>query len=396
MAYFAPYVDSSGLHIPTYSDILADLKTQMQSIFGSDIYLENDSVDGQTLAVFALKIFDTMSAIQLAYNNRSPITAIGAALDSIVKLNGLSRKVPSYSTCIVTLTGTAGKVIANGIVQDINGYKWDLPTTVTIGSGGTVDATAICETIGAITALPGDLSIIFTPTSGWTSVTNSSSAVAGQPVEADSTLRSRQAISTALPSNTELAGTTAAIAALAGVSRYAVFENPTNSTATDPNGLSLPAHSITCVVEGATDADVAQVIYNNRGIGCYMNGTTTVNITDPLYGNVTAVKFYRPSYVPIYAAISIHPLSGYTSATDDAIKAALVAYLNGLQIHETVTISGLYGAALSVMANLALPTFSIRSLTAGISAEALSGNDIAIDFNKVSSGVLANVTLTEV
>lgn len=39
MAYFAPYIDDSGLHIPTYQDIMDYLEEQVRLIFGNDIYL---------------------------------------------------------------------------------------------------------------------------------------------------------------------------------------------------------------------------------------------------------------------------------------------------------------------------------------------------------------------
>lgn len=396
MAYSAPTVTETGLHIPTFQDILDDLVSQAQALFGPGIYLGNDSSDYQILAVFARNIYDAMMTGQLIYNNRSPVTAIGLGLDTIIKMNGLKRKASSYSTCVVTLTGTAGTVISNGVVQDINGVKWDLPASVTIGDGGTVTVTATCETIGAVGALAGELTTIATPTAGWISVTNGAAAVLGASVETDSILRARQAVSVAGPSQTELAGTKAAIASIPEVTRWLVLENDSGSPATDPNGLSLPGHSITCVVEGATDAEVAQAIYKNRGIGCWTNGTTTIKITDPIYLADTNISFYRPTYVPIHVAIEVHPLYGYTSATKDDIKASLTAYLNGLQIFETVTLSGMYGAALSVLPNLAQPTFSIRSLLIGTDPDALGTNDIALLFYQVAQGLSANVDYTEV
>jgi uncharacterized phage protein gp47/JayE len=83
-------------------------------------------------------INDAIEAVQLAYNARSPLTAVGADLDSIVKLNGIARKTASASTAALTLTGSPGAVITNGVAKDQNGYLWNLPSIVTIGSGGTV------------------------------------------------------------------------------------------------------------------------------------------------------------------------------------------------------------------------------------------------------------------
>lgn len=266
---------------------------------------------------------------------------------------------------------------------------------MTIGDGGTVTTSATCQTIGEITASQYSLTNIQTPTSGWTLVTNEVAAVPGLPVETDSLLRIRQALSTELPSLTELEGTMGAIAIVPGVTRYKVYENPTGATGTDPNGYDLPAHSITCVVEGGSDNAVGQAIYENRGLGCKTNGTTTVDFTDT-YGIVTPISFYRPSYVPIFIDITVKKLTGYSTAVGTAIIAALVTYLNSLAIGEELTISALYGAALSVLPDLTRPTFSIITLTAGLSGESDEGTtDIEIDFDEVISGVTEDVVLIE-
>src|SRR5215469_14139251 len=222
MAYVPPSITSSGLNIPTYTDIIGYLVDQTTQIYGTGDYLTPDSADYQALSVFALMMSDAMQALQLVYFNRGPVTAIGAGLDGIVKLNGIARKPATYSQCNVVVTGTSGTVITNGSVRDLNGFVWDLPSTVTIPVAGSITVNTICETIGAINATPNSLTIRNTPTAGWTAVTNPNPAIAGLPVEPDMQLRARQAISVALPSLTRLQGTIAAIAATNGVTRYNV------------------------------------------------------------------------------------------------------------------------------------------------------------------------------
>ena len=363
MAYEAPSITSAGLTIPSFSDILNDLIAQAQSIFGQNIYLGNDSADYQFLSIVALKISDNMNAIQLAYNNRGPLTAIGSGLDGVIANNGLIRKVPSYSTCNVNVTGTPLTVISNGVVQDTDSNNlWDLPSPITISAGGSINVTATCQALGAITAGVGSLSQIMTPTQGWSSVTNAAAAIAGQPIEADSQLRSRQAVSTMLPSETLFAGTVAAIASLEGVTRYQCYENYTGST--DSNGC--PSHSIYCVVEGGTEAAIAQAIYNNKSTGCGTWGTTTVTVQDQNFPGITAaINFYLPTYMQINVVVNVHLLSGGTTATLTAIKTAIVNYLNSLQIGVGLSLSTLEAAAVAVNPNLSSPIFSIQSITAG-------------------------------
>ena len=120
--YFSPSVDSTGFHAPTYSDILNYLLISYKNIYGQDVYLGNDASDYQWISVIADKIYDVLATLQLDYNNRSVLTAVGTALDGLVKSNGITRKAATYSTCTVTCTGIAGTVIASGVVQDLSGY----------------------------------------------------------------------------------------------------------------------------------------------------------------------------------------------------------------------------------------------------------------------------------
>lgn len=387
MSYTSPTVTSAGLVIPTYIDVRDYLIEQYKSIYGQDAYLEEDSADYQWISAVSLRLHDALSSVQLSYNNRGPQTAIGSGLDQIVKLNGVTRRGASYSNCLVTLAGTAGTVITNGEVVDTSGYRWSLPETVTIGEENTVDVTATCQTIGEITALPDTITSISTPTAGWTSVTNAAAATVGNAVETDSELRTRQRLSVSRPSMNLLAGTISAIAALEEVTRHNVIENPTNTE--DIHGT--PPHSITCVVEGGDDEDVAEEIWLNRGLGVYTNGDVIIDVTDPITGVITPIRFYRPEYIPIYATVMIYPLDGYTTATSDAIKQAIVDYLNALQIGADVTISALYAAAMAVTEDLYNPSFSILDITiAGIPSPQES-IDITILYNQVASGNINNV-----
>lgn len=392
MAYAAPSLGPAGLTVPVYTDILADLIAQFQNIYGQNVYLGTDSADYQWISIVALKLNDAMQALQLVYNSRSPATATGAALASLGKLNGIAPNQASYSTCSVTCTGTVNQVLNNIIAKDVNGYLWDLPTTFTIGAGGTITVTATCETSGNINAGAGQISLIATPAAGLVSLTNTTPAAPGNPVETDSQFRARQALSVALPSISMVAGTVAAVAATPGVTRWNVLENPTGSV----DAYGNPAHSITCVVENGANAAIAQAIYNNRSIGCYTNGTTTVNVTDAYTGAVMPISFLRPTYVPVYVSLSVHGLAGFTTATQTAMQTAIVNYLNSLQIGQTVVLSELYGAALTARTNPDAPLFSIRSLTLGTAASPTGTTDLTMLFSQVAQGVTANVVLTTV
>jgi Baseplate J-like protein len=407
MAYAPPTIGTTGLTIPQYADILNLFLSNFQTIYGSTVDLEPSTPDYQFLSIIALAISDNAQLSQLVFNNMSPNFAIGAGLSSLVKLNGLARKVATASTCSVILTGTAGTVVTNGIVQDINGNDWNLPASVTIGSGGTVTVTATCNIVGAINiTAPNQITSIQTPTAGWTSVNNGSNVAAlGQPIETDAQLRARQAVSQELPSISPVAGTVAAIAAVLGVTRYYLEENPTGST--DANGC--PPHSITAVVEGGSLANVAFAIYSKKTIGCATNGdisgspiseTQSVVVTDPNSGNTETINFIQPpAYVPIFIIVNAHPVAGGTlTATQvSAIQAALVAYLNSLQIGAVISYGELIAAAASVNANPDVPAISIRSpFFFGTAASPSTSTDIQLGFYQAAQGITANISVTSV
>lgn len=389
MAYFTPYIDETGMHIPTYIDTRDQLISDAKSIFGQDIYLGIDSQDYQWISTVSEKMYDAFQLAQLVYNNRGPNTAIGSGLDSIVKINGIKRKVETYSTCYVSLTGIPNAIVNNGIAVDKSNIKWDLPPSVAISATGVTDnILATCEIPGPIVANPGDIASIFNPMYGWTGVYNNVNAELGSNVEGNSELRTRQSNSTANPSKTVLEGTKGAIGQITGVTRFKVYENDTKVA--DANGL--PGNSITCVVEGGADSDIANAIYMHKGPGCLANGNTTINVLDQ-YNEPTSIGFIRPTYVDIETVINIKQIKGYTTATTDTIKKNAQDYLNSMEIGGDLAISSLWGTALMAMPSLASPMFSVTSITAARLGDTQAATDIPIAYNEVCRGNINNVTV---
>nr|DAL67237.1 MAG TPA: Baseplate J like protein [Caudoviricetes sp.] len=387
MAYTAPYIDDAGLHIPTYADIRDDLVEQFKSIYGQDIYLENDSQDYQMISVFALKTYDTMQLLQIVYNNHSPKTAVGTGLDSLVKLNGIRRKEASHSTCEVTLTGTAGTSIAAGVVEDESGNQWTLPENIVLPDS-TIQVTATCVPLGAIEAAAGTINKIVNPQKGWTAVTNNDAAIPGRPVETDEQLRYRQMLSVAIPSQNMLDSTIAGLASVVGVTRYKVYDNDTNET--DTNGI--PGHSIAAIVEGGTDAEIAKQIYLRKGPGGGTFGeiaTTYINSD----GLQTIVRFSRPTYVPININVQLKPGKSYTSSVAATLKSNIDKYINSLDIGYNVTITGILTAVSAAVTNATLPNFSLSGITINKEGETPGVMDVAIAYNEAAS--IGSIVITE-
>ena len=91
MSYFSPYIDASGVHMPTYEDRLEDLCEAYRSIFGADAELSAAVPDYQLLSVFAKALDDVSALVLQAYNSRNPMYASGNALDLLLPQYGLTR-----------------------------------------------------------------------------------------------------------------------------------------------------------------------------------------------------------------------------------------------------------------------------------------------------------------
>ncbi|MBN3822361.1 hypothetical protein G3O00_01855 [Burkholderia sp. Ac-20384] len=385
----APTIDANGISAPTYADIFAWLQTQYRAIYGADVYLDPDSQDGQLLGVFARALNDVNSSAVAIYNSYSPSSAQGAALSSNVKINGIRRQVASFSTADLTLVGQAGTTITNGAAKDANDVKWMLPVTVVIPPSGQITVTATCANIGAVTARSGAINQISTPTRGWQTVTNSSDAATGAPVEMDAALRQRQTVSTALPSLTVLDGIIGAVANTAGVTRYAMYEN--DKRVSDANGI--PGNSISLVVEGGDAIAIAHAIATKKTPGADTYGTTSETILNR-YGRPVTISFFRPTDAPISVAVSIKPLSGYTEAIGASVQSAIAAYIEGVAIGGGASGNVEWDYCVSAAKGVASGnTFRILSLVlTGPRGAGLP--DVALLFNESASCSTDSVTIT--
>ncbi|HBT5950283.1 TPA: hypothetical protein MCB89_004030 [Klebsiella pneumoniae] len=382
-------VTAEGISAPDYQTVLDTITGYFQQIYGSDAYLEPDSKDGQMVALVALAIHDANNTAISVYRSFSPATALGDALTSNVKINGITRRAATNSTVDLLLTGTVGTTITNGSVRDTNSVIWNLPATVVIGTDGTVVATATCANSGAVAAVAGSVNGINTPTRGWASVTNPLAATVGIEAETDAELRVRQSQSVALASLTPFAAVDGAIANVEGVTRHKLFENDTETT--DANGL--PAHSISAIVEGGDATEIANTIRSTKGQGVSTYGTTAVIVTDK-YGNPYTIRFSRPVDVPIYVSITIQALTGYSSEVGDEMKAAVAAYINSLAIGDSVLLSRVYSPAnLGVVSGGNARYYDIMELLIGRTAEGVTAGNVVLAYDESASCSVDNIAL---
>lgn len=290
----------------------------------------------------------------------------------------------------MVITGDAGTLISAGSVRDANSVLWDLPANVNIPASGSVTVTVTCRPPGPVAALAGTITEIATPTRGWKSVTNPLAATVGVQGENDAQLRQRQSRSTALQSKTTIDGMDGSLLDIAGVTRARIYENDEETA--DANGL--PAHSISCIVDGGDATAIAIVISKKKDQETSTFGTTTVNITGK-YGEPKAIKFSRPVVVEAFIEIAIDTYPGYTSLVAKDMKAEISKYINSLRIGDDVLLSRIYlPANLGVMSGGDSKYYDINSLKIGKSAATVAASNIDILFNEAAHSTIANIKIT--
>lgn len=324
------YVTTTGVIVPDTAAIQQDVIGEFREALGEDLIVTPDTPQG------VLIVAETLARDQVARNNAAlanqinPNLAGGVFLDAIWALTGGERRRATRSlAAAVEVTGVPGALIPAGARARIGaaGALFESVGAVILSNLGAAVIDFQSVDTGAVAAAPGALDTIVTPVLGWETVTNPTPAVLGEPEESDLSARTRRRQTLALQ------GVALPEAILSGVHavpdvRSALFRE--NVTAADIviEGVTLTPHSIFVCVEGGTDEDIAAALLRKKSLGAGWNGTTTVNVVEPVSGQPYAVKFQRPALVPIFAQVTVRQSVGGGDAAQ-TVRQALVAYANG-------------------------------------------------------------------
>ena len=111
------YITASGFQGRSQQTILANLVTQWQALFGVNVDVSPTGPTGQMLGNFAAALADDWEAAQEIYASYDPAQAIGAELDRICALTGVSRISAAATSVVAQLYATGanlGSVIPVG------------------------------------------------------------------------------------------------------------------------------------------------------------------------------------------------------------------------------------------------------------------------------------------
>ena len=348
-------VTEQGFTVKSAAEITADLDAKFVGTFGSQFDTSAESPDGQLIGIVAKLLEDVWQQAEGAYNAYNPSNAYGVGLDKVAEINGITRITNLPTSVAITFSGTAGTVVPAGyIVKTVDGLEF---ATVAVAVVPAI-VTAKCTTQGAIRILANEVHVLTTAIAGLTGATNLEPGITGIVREEDPAFRARRENSTISRGTSSIDAIYEGVKSL-NLPYIAIIENTTSATVD-----GVPANSFLVVVEGGTPAEVSQVIYDNKpqGITSYGSIVTVVNDSKGYPHNI---GISRPTPIDISVTTSITNLPGASVDSATLVNAAIVDYVNNLNISEDVYWSYFFSAILAVVPNIKINSLQIKFTVGG-------------------------------
>lgn len=402
----------NGVFVPdTTEDILEALMASARTQFGNDLNDDEEAVIRTFYRPIAVLLAEAQVDVATVLSQAQLEHAEGTALDKLTELIGVFRKEaqPATGTATFSRASAAGTdyTIPKGTVVQTSGVdpvKFKTAEVKTLASGTTsVDAPieavepGVRGNVGANT-----VTVMASPPTGVESVTNATETDGGENEEADDDLRARAEDELSNGMLGTAPGVINALKKTTGVKSVSLFINDGSSTDTD----GLESHHFEAVVEGGTDGDVGQALWESKaaadGSQGGVHGSAVTYQADLGNGNTHPVNFSRPTVVPIYVDIDLSTTDEYDG--DSKVRDAIVQYLGGtltsggeedgeLRVSDDVVYTKILSAIMSVDGIADVP-----SLTIGKTASPTGSSNISIAASEIATGDATDgsITISEV
>ena len=325
-----------GIKIERLDSIVSTLENGLRQIYGQNIDLSPNTPDGQVVGLLAQIRMDFEELAENVYRQLDPDVATGAWLEQRVAYAGLMRRGANYSYLrSVALTGEPNTRLYSGIVvSDTHKVRWVLASDVTLDSNGSARADFRSEQLGAFNLAKNTNLTIETITLGLISATTQEDAEVGIEEETDIQLRERFLFSRTKNAQNSAEAINAKIAALPDVKHVRVLENNTGQR----DSFGVEPHSINVIVNGGDSADIADVIYQNKGAGVGLQGDTQVTLQRDNEQRV--IRFDRAAMVDVQISMRCVRYEDFTQINKSEITEQLIK--QAFNIGQAVSLSRLY------------------------------------------------------
>lgn len=386
--------DNNGLQIDTFGDLFQTLSDAYKVIYGQDIDLDQESPDGQRVAIEAQARTDIEAALQWLYSQMDPDFNTGDMQQVIAKLHGLYLRPGSRSQRDLMVTTDRPVLLYNGYkIRDQANQVWFVRADVTVPAGTTA-VTFFAQNFGKVTGLITDTFTQLTPELGVLDIFSNAAVVVGRDEETPEEFRQRRNRSLENPATGSTGAIFAKVAQLPGVTDLNIDENDTKI---DDVVTGIPANSIWLVVEGGAISEIVEVMVKQKGGGTGTKGSITGRYTETLVrpdGTTIQIahdmQLDRPIYKPLHIQLTAKRKVTNDPIDTDTLKAALAARV--MHIGEDIDANEFYADGYSV----ARVNFVLTDMK--ISADGITYTDAELSpgfQGKFTLGV-ANINVNEV
>lgn len=355
--------DANGLQVKNLTELISDLTTALQGIYGADINVDPNSPDGQMIALFSQAGVDLRELLANINAGFDPDQAEGRTLDQRVALDAIQRGAGTFTTVdidvevsgalsLVGLDSQSGETNPSVpnlyTIKDDAGNQWFLLSSQSPSGAGTNSYAFRAAAIGQVLVVSNTITTPVTIISGVVSVNNPGGAASvGTDEETDESVRARFHTATTITSTGFRDSLEALLRNLPTVASAFVYENDESFT----DGSGTPANTVWCIVDGGSDAKIAAAILAKKGAGAGLRGAQTFDITLE-NGQIFTAKWDVPNDVPLYIKFSVNkPGAGvdrtgmktlietglFWGVGDDAVGDLVTTFVRGLDPAYRVT-----------------------------------------------------------
>ena len=176
-------------------------------------------------------------------------------IENLLPIAAMTRNTGSYSTLTLTVTADAENVcvIPAGTKAPFRNVNFIVQTQIVLQPGTTQNIATVCDTIGAIVVLKGEITAFETQIPNLAGVVNNVSSIPGNNAETTASLRQRIIKGNTIPYS--LDGVKIALEELTGVNHARVFFNyNTSGILTLAGGIELQPRTAYVVINGESDS----------------------------------------------------------------------------------------------------------------------------------------------
>lgn len=439
----APYgLLSTGFNPATADEVIEAIKQGLRDRFGASLPVDDSTFEGALASLVGMQIGAVWEASEALAGAMDPDAASAALLDALCAITGTTRDDETNSTAVLTLTGTTGTIVTGGsrVALDSDDEvefatdedatlsaltAWVNTTAYVVGdrrtnssrayvcitagtsagSGGptttaaditdgtvhwryvgegtaAVDVDATADETGPVVATSGDLSVIVTPISGWSSAINLLDADLGRDDETDASLRVKREQELSGGGASTPDAIRAAVLDVDGVTICTVFYNDTDTTDAD----GIPPHAVEVLVVGGEDQDIWNALGASVAAGIGMHGDEVGTWTDS-EGVSHAAAFSRPEERTIYVDVVLTKVAA-TYGGDDAVKQAIVTLGDALGIGYDVSAYRI-GVFVATVAGV----FEVTDVDIGVTAAPTTGITVTVTNRQIAVFDTSRITV---